>query len=741
MAPRSTRRPRARRPRRPGPPHVHATPGRADGRRAGAEGRASRPRHRGARRPRRPVGAGRPRRHRRLVRFESLRERARGLPPCSASGGAPRAGAARSPTKRRSRRSRPRRRAADELDDVEAEASAPAPSDERCCDRDGRVRPRGATSRLRSAEGVTPPSGARRRPAVAARGTASRREASAPATSAELDRGAQRSSGPARGPRSARARRLLGELRTTRKQPRPAAERSAPTRPRPTPTPSRAARQRRRGGRGRAGAPRTPSATRGPAAPTRLAQALDEARARPAVAWPTSTACSARCSTSSRSTRARSGAFEAAAGEALAAVVVDDDDAARRALERARTRATPSGAVVPPVPGPRRLRSRRRRASRGAHVARCVAQPRSRCRRVARRALRRGSCVDGDWKAAVDLVLAEPDAVIVTRDGDRSAPRRGASAARAGRRCGSPRPRRAEAPRAAAASRPPSAHAARRPRRGGTDELDARRADSAAAEADRGAGRGRGVERARAERTRDARRESSSLRLALGDLELAARRRREARIAELEVALPELEAEEAGRSSGPRAARSAQPLEERAAAVGALRTDIEVRAAARSTSGAGSCAAGSRRSRSGSPATRRARAAEERRRELERTQRASTASAALRGRRLDDASRPSSPSLHEQRRRQSEDAPRGGGAARRLRTQRAADERPLEELRERAAGPSSRRPSSDCGSRPPSRRCAAISTASPTRRWPPMSRLPEGTPRPAACASSNASCG
>ncbi|HEY5156279.1 MAG TPA: AAA family ATPase, partial [Acidimicrobiales bacterium] len=107
-------------------------------------------------------------------------------------------------------------------------------------------------------------------------------------------------------------------------------------------------------------------------------------------------------------------AFEAAAGEALAAVVVDGVDAARRALETLHGEAI-SGAVLalsaggmsrtaPPVGEPLRRHVRGARAGVDGLLDALV-----------------GSAVviDGSWAAAVDAALAHPDAVVVTPDGDR----------------------------------------------------------------------------------------------------------------------------------------------------------------------------------------------------------------------------------------------------------------------------------------------------------------------------------
>ena len=86
--------------------------------------------------------------------------------------------------------------------------------------------------------------------------------------------------------------------------------------------------------------------------------------------------------------------------------------------------------------------------------------------------------------------------------------------------------------------------------------------------------------------------------------------------------------------------------------------------------------------------------------------------------------------LHEQRRRQSEEA-RAVTQSSRLRRQRADAERRLEEVRERAAGPRSTRPRRACASRRPSRRCAATTTASPSVA---MAAVPGAARGPTAAA-------
>jgi chromosome segregation protein len=112
-------------------------------------------------------------------------------------------------------------------------------------------------------------------------------------------------------------------------------------------------------------------------------------------------------------------AFEAAAGEAIAAVVVDGEPSARRSLQRLREQAL-SGAVLalpdlatPPVPVSLPFD--------GEPVRDHVRARLPGVDRLLDRLLARAVAVEGGWTAALDLALAEPELVVVTRDGDRFA--------------------------------------------------------------------------------------------------------------------------------------------------------------------------------------------------------------------------------------------------------------------------------------------------------------------------------
>ena len=119
-------------------------------------------------------------------------------------------------------------------------------------------------------------------------------------------------------------------------------------------------------------------------------------------------------------------AFEAAAGEALAAVLMGDEQAARRALAHL-SRAGTSGAVIA-------LGAGAGREGGGDGAIAPVALPagaswlRGHVRsgqesvdELLEQLLRRAAVVEGGWEEAVDLALRRPELVVVTRAGDRFA--------------------------------------------------------------------------------------------------------------------------------------------------------------------------------------------------------------------------------------------------------------------------------------------------------------------------------
>ena len=275
-------------------------------------------------------------------------------------------------------------------------------------------------------------------------------------------------------------------------------------------------------------------------------------------------------------------AFEAAAGEVLAAVVLDGAASAREALAELQ-RSGEQGAVVPIGAG-------RRGAGAGDAARAGVAGAAPLRAHVAGRLegveallddlLASTVVVEGTWREAVDVASEHPELVVVTREGDRfsgglwrvGAAGSGATGAaleeaRQAAEVAADMARRAgamhdEARRAAESARSTSAEAAR------AAESNASRRRSAEETLSR-------VERDLAEAVSDleaARAQREELQARLG-------RERE-RVAELESVLPALEQaaeQEAERAAAERAARSR--LAERAASVAAMRRDLEVRAA------------------------------------------------------------------------------------------------------------------------------------------------------------------
>jgi chromosome segregation protein len=271
-------------------------------------------------------------------------------------------------------------------------------------------------------------------------------------------------------------------------------------------------------------------------------------------------------------------AVEAAAGEALRAVVVDGVDRGRRALAAldagdlggaVLALGPPRRAAGPPVPdGTQPVRARVRALRPGVDALLDVL-------------LEGAVAVDGGWEEAVDLAVAHPGTVVVTRRGDRFAPtgwRVGAAGTGAtGAALDEARARAGEAAEAArlaagavAAARAALEAAAAEHRRLEDAVRTARHdLERAAAAADRAAGE-------------------------LADLDdeagrLAARRaeidRRHAddrdRLAALEARLPSLVALEEAHLDRVRAMTEARDrLEARRRAVAALRTDLEIRTAA-----------------------------------------------------------------------------------------------------------------------------------------------------------------
>ncbi len=273
-------------------------------------------------------------------------------------------------------------------------------------------------------------------------------------------------------------------------------------------------------------------------------------------------------------------AVEAAAGEALAAVVVDGVETARAAIVALQSGTDARDAVGGAVLALGATRTSRVAPAVGEPVRRHVRAARPDVGALLDALLGAAVAVEGGWSAAVDASLAHPDLVIVTLEGGRFGPSgwrvgtastgaTGAALAEAGERAeqstleaGHAEAGLAEARAGLEEARHAEAGLARQ-----LDEHDGRL--SAATD---------GLQRVEADR-RDAATETEALRSHAD--ELAERVGREqARVAELDLLLPRLEAQEAEGAEQARAMAAAKGnLDERAAMVGSQRADIEVRAA------------------------------------------------------------------------------------------------------------------------------------------------------------------
>ena len=271
-------------------------------------------------------------------------------------------------------------------------------------------------------------------------------------------------------------------------------------------------------------------------------------------------------------------AFEAAVGEALAAVVVSDVASARQALEALASDSV-SGAVLA-------LDATRRHALIPAgvgdpvrgHVRARSGNGQASVDRLLDSLLAGAVAVDGPWTEAVDAALRHPDAVVVTLDGNRFGPSGwrlgsgGAGATGAALEEALQRSSDTAAAVEVAHRRDIEARAeldeAKRVEHDLSRELDANDGLLSAA--------GDGLQRVETDR-RDAATEADGQRVHLGELQERIDREL-ARIAELEVLLPNLEAAELdtlerGRAMGASRAR----LDEQAAMLGAMRSDLDVR--------------------------------------------------------------------------------------------------------------------------------------------------------------------
>jgi chromosome segregation protein len=298
-------------------------------------------------------------------------------------------------------------------------------------------------------------------------------------------------------------------------------------------------------------------------------------------------------------------AFEAAAGEVLAAVFLENPESARRGLEELH-RLDRAGAVValppprpvapvapfpvgpapfreaalpPPPPAPGSLGPAN--VPSGAEAVRAkVRAVLPSVRSYLDSLLKAAVVVGGGWREAVDLAILRPDLVVVTRAGDRCSGglwQAGAAGS------GATAPAWEEARRMAGGARSGAEQAAGSWRLARQEAEDARNGRVAA---------GRAVE-ANAARLRaaveaferiegeiaDSSRELETVTAQRRELERRLDRERE-RIAELEGLLPELEslaAAEAERAAAERMARFR--LAERTAALAAMRRELEVRSA------------------------------------------------------------------------------------------------------------------------------------------------------------------
>jgi chromosome segregation protein len=273
-------------------------------------------------------------------------------------------------------------------------------------------------------------------------------------------------------------------------------------------------------------------------------------------------------------------AFEAAAGEAIAAVVVDGVETARAALSALRA-GDAGGAVLA-------LDAVGFPASLALDAAAVGGEPvrshvRSRLPSVDRlldTLLGHAVVVDGGWERALDLALLHPGVVAVTREGDRFAAT-GWRAGAGGTGATGAALEEARARAEEATARVDAARSALAAARSSLDTAHAAEADLAKqldANDSRLTAAGDALQRLETER-RDVAIELETVGSHLDELRERVERE-EARVAELESMLPALEAEEAAGAERVLAMRSARSrLEERVAAVGALRRELEVRAA------------------------------------------------------------------------------------------------------------------------------------------------------------------
>ncbi|MDG1876439.1 MAG: chromosome segregation protein SMC [Acidimicrobiales bacterium] len=268
-------------------------------------------------------------------------------------------------------------------------------------------------------------------------------------------------------------------------------------------------------------------------------------------------------------------AFEAAAGDALSAVVVDGADTARQALM-----ALADGDAVGAVLALGIATQTGGRTTGKQFVRSHVTGSTEAVDALLDGLIGDAIAVDGGWEAALDASLSTPGRVTVTRQGDRfglagwrigvgSSGATGAALSEAEEQVEVTEARCADVADATTAAR---SELSERAARAGelTQRLDAIEA-GLAADAD-------ALQRTDADR-REVTTETDALQSRFDELSMRLERET-ARVTELDMQLPELEAaEEASLEAGRRLAKARAEMEERAATVGALRSDVDVRSA------------------------------------------------------------------------------------------------------------------------------------------------------------------
>ncbi|MCU1483425.1 MAG: smc [Actinomycetia bacterium] len=268
-------------------------------------------------------------------------------------------------------------------------------------------------------------------------------------------------------------------------------------------------------------------------------------------------------------------AFEAAVGPALGAVVVRGGaDGARRALGLLAEGG--AGAVLAlGVDRPRQASLFDAGEAVRAHVRSGDPQVEAALDFLLAGAI----CVEGSWSAALDVAVRNPDAVVVTKQGDRFASSGwrvgGASSGATGAAL-----EEARSKADAAAAEAQVAEAAQGTARQAVADARRREVELTKQLTDTHARLNKGTDtlaRVEAEAI-DAGAEADSIRAHLGELAERVEQER-ARREELQAQLPGLEAEEQSAAEAARQMQAARNrLDERSAAVGALRTDLEIRA-------------------------------------------------------------------------------------------------------------------------------------------------------------------